>query len=158
MGIADILLHSSWFLFWVSVSEIYSKWVETPCEIGKHIIISKKTSKFDLPVHWELKQSEYLKNPPSRCSQSKFPVYFLFERQNFICDIIASALILMLIWFRQKNMQVFHMFCKESNTYLKKNDLGSDQEYIWLEQLIAQPFLHTCIYPNDRTPSVIVAE
>ena len=76
----------------------------------------------------------------------------------FICDIIANALILMLIWFRQKNMQVFHMFCKESNTYLKKNDLGSDQEYIWLEQLIAQPFLHTCIYPNDRTPSVIVAE
>ena len=128
----------------------------------EHIIISKKTSKFDLPVHWELKQSEYLKNPPSRCSQSKFPVYFLFECKNwwqiFICDIIASVLISMLIWFRQKNMQVFHMFCKESNTYLKKNDLGSDQEYIWLEQLIAWPFLHTCIYPNDRTPSVIVAE
>ena len=35
-----------------------------------------------------------------------------------------------------------HMFCEESNTYLKKNDLSCDQEYIWLEQLIAQPFLH----------------
>ena len=39
-------------------------------------------------------------------------------------------------------MHVVHMLCKESNTYLKKNDLSSNQEYVWLEQLIELPFLH----------------
>ena len=55
-------------------------------------------------------------------------------------------------------MYVVHMLCKESNTYLKKNDLGSNQEYIWLEQLIALPFLHVYMYldPNDSTPKLIL--
>ena len=158
MGIADILLHSSWFLFWVSVSEIHSKWVETSIRTRQtHYYIKKDfqvwpPSTLRTQTVWIFKESTF------PVLSIKVPSVLFIRTTIFHLWYHCSAFILMLIWFRQKNMHVFHMFCKESNTYLKKNDLGSDQEYIWLEQLIAQPFLHTCIYPNDRTPSVIVAE
>ena len=98
MGIADILLHSSWFLFRFQFQKFIQNGWKRQYELDKHIIISKKTSKFDLPVHWELKQSEYLKNPPSRCSQSKFPVYFLFECKNWWQIFISEFIAVYLFW------------------------------------------------------------